>query len=196
MLTVIFYGDLRTRFGRRYTLAVHSPAEAIHALCVQLKGLRQYFQQHATSKFLVRNQQRDQFVTDYEAEELGYPQSTGVLKVVPLVEGAGAIGKVVLGVAFIAAGVFTGGTAWAALAPALISIGVGLAASGIAQMIAPRAKGAATPEKADNEPSLAFNGAVNTTGQGGPVPLGYGHLLVGSQIVSVGFSTNNEIVVR
>ena len=32
-------------------------------------------------------------------------------------------------------------------------------------------------------------------GQGGPVPLGYGRLLVGSQIISVGFSTNNEILV-
>ena len=48
---------------------------------------------------------------------------------------------------------------------------------------------------AENEPSLAFDGAVNTMGQGGPVPLGYGRLLVGSAIVSVGFSTNNEIMV-
>ena len=50
-------------------------------------------------------------------------------------------------------------------------------------------------EGAGNQPSLAFDGAVNTMGQGGPVPLGYGRLLVGSQIISVGFSTNNEILV-
>lgn len=196
MLTVIFYGDLRTRFGRRYKLDVHSPAEAIHALCTQLKGLRQYFQQNATAKFMVRGQLRDRLIADYDETDLGYPQSAGVLKVVPIVEGAGAIGKIILGAVLVVAGFFTGGTAWAALGPMLISMGVGLALSGVAQMIAPRAKGGATPEKADNEPSLAFNGAVNTTGQGGPVPLGYGCMLVGSQIVSVGFSTNNEIVVR
>ncbi|MFP4902656.1 tail assembly protein, partial [Paraburkholderia sp. BR14261] len=79
---------------------------------------------------------------------------------------------------------------------AVFSLGAALALSGIAQLLSPRPQAQATPERADNEPSLAFDGAVNTMGQGGPVPLGYGRMRVGSQVISVGFSTNNEIVVN
>ncbi|CAB3681963.1 hypothetical protein R8871_02561 [Paraburkholderia graminis C4D1M] len=190
MLTVRFYGDLRRRFGREWTLAARSPREAIHALMTQLPGLRAYFREVATRQFLVRGEHQD-----YDEADLHYPQVKGVLKVVPLVSGAGAWGKIIAGAAIAAIGVvaspFTGGASMA-----LVSIGISVALSGVAQLLAPRPKGTATPENADNQPSLAFDGAVNTMGQGGPVPLGYGRLLVGSAIVSVGFSTNNEIVVN
>lgn len=189
MLTVMMYGELRKRYGKRYVLDVKTPGEAIHALCVQLRGLRQYFIEHATQKFLVRGNH------DYIAEELHYPQGEGVLKIVPLVEGSGAVGRIIAGVALAVAGgamMYFG----VPLGGQVLALGVSLALGGIAELIAPRPKGAATPEKADNQPSLAFNGAVNTMGQGGPVPLGYGRLLVGSQVISVGFSTNNECIVR
>ncbi|MFL9933622.1 tail assembly protein [Paraburkholderia sp. RL18-103-BIB-C] len=186
MLTVIFYGELRRNFGRRFVLDVHSPREAIHALSTQLVGLRAWFGQHATQQFLVRGAQ------DYDLTDIDYPQSTGILKVVPLIEGAGAFPKIIAGIGLVAIGIISGGT----LAPAMISMGLALAMSGVSQMLAPRpASPGATPEKADNQPSLAFDGAVNTMGQGGPVPLGYGRMIIGSQIISVGFSTNNEIVV-
>ncbi|MFP3549758.1 tail assembly protein [Paraburkholderia sp. SIMBA_049] len=185
MLTVRFYGDLRRRFGREWTLAVRSPREALHALMTQLPGLRAYFRVHATRHFLVRGQHQD-----YDEHDLHFPLVKGVLKVAPLVQGAGAFGKILAGAAIAVVGVFV-----PVVGTAMISLGISLALSGVAQLLAPRAAATATPESAGNEPSLAFDGAVNTMGQGGPVPLGYGRLLVGSAIVSVGFSTNNEIVV-
>jgi predicted phage tail protein len=189
MLTVKLYGELGARYGRVYRLDVHTPAEAVHALCVQLPGLRKYFIEHGAQKFRVRGLQ------EYDETDIHYPQSTGVLKIVPLIEGAGAFGKVLGGAALavIGAVALAYGQPWGAK---VIALGAALAMGGIAQMLAPRQKGTATPEKPDNEPSLAFDGAVNTMGQGGPVPLGYGRLLVGSQVVSVGFSTNNEVVIR
>ena len=39
MITVCFYGDL-SRFGRRFDLQAETPAEALHALFVQIGGLR------------------------------------------------------------------------------------------------------------------------------------------------------------
>ncbi|TCK37968.1 putative phage tail protein [Paraburkholderia sp. BL8N3] len=190
MMTVRLYGDLGARFGRRYLLDVHSPAEAIHALCVQLRGLRQYFLEHATQQFRVRGRQ------DYDEHDIDYPQCTGTLKIVPLVQGTGAFGKVLGGAALAIVGAVVSAYGAPQIGAGLVSMGIGLALGGVAQMLAPRVKGTATPEKAENTPSLAFDGAVNTMGQGGPVPLGYGRLRVGSQIISVGFSTNNEIVVR
>ncbi|MDR5790273.1 tail assembly protein [Caballeronia sp. LP003] len=185
MLTVKLYGDLGAQYGRTYRLDVRSPAEAVHALCTQRPGLRRYFIERATQKFRVRG------VQEYGENELSYPQSAGVLKIVPLVEGAGAFGKIIGGAALAIAGLFIPG-----VGGMVTSMGIALALGGVAQLLAPRNKATATPEKADNEPSLAFDGAVNTMGQGGPVPLGYGRLLVGSQIISVGFSTNNEVVIR
>lgn len=190
MLTVKFYGDLRRRFGHVYTLEVRSPREALHALMIQIPGLRAYFREHATRAFRVRGPHQD-----YDESDVHFPLAHGVLKVVPLVEGAGAVGKILAGAAIAVAGFFTGGTAWAAYGAAITSIGLSLALGGIAQLIAPRASSGATQEQPENEPSLAFDGAVNTMGQGGPVPLGYGRMLIGSQVISVGFSTNNEIIV-
>jgi len=155
MLTVIFYGDMVPRFGKSYALDVHSPREALHALMVQIDGLRAYFRDHPSRAF----------------------------------HGAGAIGKVLLGAFVAVVGFFT------PFAAVLVPLGLSLALAGIAQMLTPRIQTAATPEKPENEPSFAFDGAVNTMGQGGPVPLGYGRMLVGCQVVSVGFSTNNEIFI-
>jgi predicted phage tail protein len=45
------------------------------------------------------------------------------------------------------------------------------------------------PTAQTNTASLLFNGAVNTTEQGVPVPVGYGELIVGSATISAGVST-------
>lgn len=185
MLTVVFYGSLRSQFGERWTLHVRSPKEALYALMTQLPGLRAYFQKNAARSFLVRGDHQD-----YDEHDIDYPQSTGTLQVVPLVQGAGAFGKILAGIALVAIGFFL-----PVASAAVMSLGASLALAGLAQLLSPRPAAAATPERADSEPSLAFDGAVNTMGQGGPVPLGYGRMRVGSQIVSVGFSTNNEIMV-
>ncbi|WP_233866571.1 tail assembly protein [Paraburkholderia adhaesiva] len=188
MLTVRFFGGLRTRFGDGWTLDVHSPREALHALIVQLPGLRAYFQDNANRPFLVRGDTQD-----YDESDLHYPQSTGTLCVVPLVQGAGAFGKILAGIALVALA-FVLPASLAGITTAMASMGAALALSGIAQLLSPRQKAEPTPEKPENEPSLAFDGAVNTMGQGGCVPLGYGRMRVGSAIISVGFSTNNELL--
>jgi predicted phage tail protein len=185
MLTVILFGDIATRFGKSYSLNVRSPREALHALMMQIDGLRQYFRDHPSRAFLVRGPHQD-----YDEADLGYPQSSGTLKIVPLVHGAGALGKVLLGAVIAVVGVFV-----PVVGTYMIALGVSLALSGLAEMLTPRISTAATPEKPENQPSFAFDGSVNTMGQGGPVPLGYGRLRIGCQVISVGFSTNNEIFI-
>ncbi len=46
-------------------------------------------------------------------------------------------------------------------------------------------------EKPDNQPSYVFNGPVNTTAQGQPVPIGYGRLIVGGAVISAGISIDD-----
>ena len=46
-------------------------------------------------------------------------------------------------------------------------------------------------EPADNRSSYIYNGAVNLTAQGNPVPICYGRMRVGSVVVSAGVSTTD-----
>nr|BAR30702.1 phage tail assembly protein [uncultured Mediterranean phage uvMED] len=57
-----------------------------------------------------------------------------------------------------------------------------------------RARDSFTPENneiADNRASYIFNGAVNLTAQGNPVPILYGRMRVGSVVVSAGLSVED-----
>ncbi len=43
-------------------------------------------------------------------------------------------------------------------------------------------------ENGESRNSYVFNGAVNVTTQGGPVPVGYGRMIVGSVVASMGIT--------
>jgi predicted phage tail protein len=86
-------------------------------------------------------------------------------------------------------------------------IGVSMILSGTAQLLSPQpadlpgltgASGGrgnsfnpANNDPADNRASYIYNGAVNLTAQGNPVPLCYGRMRVGSVVVSAGVSTTD-----
>ena len=68
-----------------------------------------------------------------------------------------------------------------------VSLGVSLVLGGIAQMLTPLPKLPASGAR-DEIQSDYFNGPVNTTAQGGAVPVLYGELFVGSAVISAGIS--------
>jgi hypothetical protein len=73
------------------------------------------------------------------------------------------------------------------------ALGVALVLSGVASMIAGTPKTLSTDsqaaQEADKLASYQFSGPVNAAGQGNPVPVVYGELIVGSQVVSMGIRT-------
>ena len=181
--TVRLYGKLGARFGRIHRLAVASAAEAVRALC----ALRPGFERELMTS-------REKGVG---YEQRGEKTDGRDIRIAPGVMGAG-VGKifsVVLGVTLIAvASIITGGASVGAMmafetglmAGALSNVGFMLMMSGVTQMLSPQPKGLSTGNGVSNEPSYAFNGVVNTTAQGGPVPLGYGRMIVGSAVISAG----------
>ena len=192
--TVRLYGKLGARFGRIHRLAVASAAEAVRALCALRPGFERELM---TSRekgvgyavFLGKKNLR--------AEQLGEKTDGRDIRIAPVVTGAGfgKIFSVVLGVTLIAvASIITGGASVGAMmtfetglmAGALSNVGFMLMMSGVTQMLSPQPKGLSTGNGVSNEPSYAFNGVVNTTAQGGPVPLGHGRMIVGSAVISAG----------
>ena len=73
------------------------------------------------------------------------------------------------------------------------AMGVGMVASGIVQMLAPQPKGISARNSPNNSVSYTFNGPVNTTAQGDPVPLGYGRMIVGSAVISAGIYSADRL---
>lgn len=70
----------------------------------------------------------------------------------------------------------------------LYTVAAAVTLGGISSIIAgsPTAPSFQSSERPENRPSYLFSGAINTTQQGNPVPIGYGRLRVGSQVVSAG----------
>lgn len=199
MKTIRMYGEMGKLFGREYKLDVETPAEAVRALCVQVKGFRDYLFNHANDYYKV-------FVggSSIDDKQLCYPASDReIIRIAPAVQGAGGgFGRVILGAALIGVGVMTGGAsmtmgaAWAAggaqfLGYVATQVGISLVLGGVAEMLSPSqsAPSSRDVERPENKPSMLFDGAVNTTAQGNGVPLCYGKMLVGSQVISAGLVT-------
>ncbi len=193
MKTILLYGFLGRQFGRVHRYDVRTPAEAIRALSVTLQGFRQALVSGGAYRVLVGGKEALNF------ERIGHPVSSREsIRIVPVIAGAGrGLGQVIVGAALI---YFSGGLAGAFGATAttagfagitagtFTAIGVSLVIGGVSQMLfAPK-----TPEsveRPENNPSFAFDGAVNTAAQGNPVPVLYGGpLIVGSQVISAGLS--------
>ena len=176
MLTVLLYGEMGKQFGRRHKLDIATPAEAIRALTANFPNFRAWLYDRRDAPFRV--------LAGKEAlDETGLVRQTGrTLKFIPLVGGAGKYGQIILGAVLIIAGVFIPG------AQGLISIGVSLVIGGIAQLLFAPPKPKGPSERPGNAPSYIFDGAVNTSAQGNCVPVLYGELIVGSQVISTGLS--------
>ena len=190
MKTIILHGDLRQKFGREFQLDVKTPAEAVRALCSQIKGFRGYLHNHTNDAFKV-------FVGGRNAsEEIGSPCSDReVIRIAPVIQGAGSVGRIVLGAALI---VFSGGIAGGLVAAGMTGatsagvamMGLSMVLGGVVELLSPTTStDTATAESVTNTPSYNFNGPVNTTAQGHPVPLCYGEMIVGSAVISAGMTT-------
>lgn len=187
MRTVRLYGHLGKQFGRTHRLDVRSPAEAIRALSANHKGFPQAV---ADGQWRVLVGGKAQAL-----EQIHDPLSADI-SIVPAVVGAGGgFGKILMGAALIGLsfvpgmqGMALSGTMFEfSIASVIRSVGFSLLLGGVSQMLfaAPKAQGAG--ERPENKPSYTFNGAVNTTGQGNPVPVCYGGpIRVGSQVISAG----------
>lgn len=177
MKSILLYGFLGRRFGRVHRYDVASPAEAVRAMCATLKGFRKALVEGGAYRVLVGGKQ------SLSVEEVPHPVSDREsIRIVPVIAGAGnGAGQVVLGAALVVAGFVVG-------QPQLIYVGAALVIGGAAQMLFSSTAPKST-DHPENQPSYAFDGAVNTAAQGNPVPVLYGGpLIVGSQVISAGLS--------
>jgi predicted phage tail protein len=122
-------------------------------------------------------------VNDIGENELGKTLARKTLHLIPAVEGASNAIRIVVGVVLIAVGLYFD-------QPWLVNIGVSMVVGGITDMLTKPRVG--SPEQKENERgSSIYNGALNVTTQGGPIPLIYGRVQRASSVViSTDFSSD------
>jgi predicted phage tail protein len=129
---------------------------------------------------------------DIDLEELHHPAGAAPISIVPVVAGAGALGRILIGALLIAGAFFTGGAtigllglaAPVAVSTVLAGVGITLILGGVAQLLTPTPK--ISQDEGDPRKSFSFSGIQNTSRAGVPVPVVYGETLVGSVVISAG----------
>ena len=192
LTTIKLGGELGKKFGRVHKFVVGSVAEAVSAMKRMIPGFERELM---TSKdrgisYVVFNGDKN-----IGKDNLADPVRFRSIRIIPKIQGSksGGVFQTILGVVLVVVGaIITGGTfgAGAPFGSAVIMLGVSMMIGGVIQLLSPQPAGfsAGTLNQGgpNNGASYNFNGPVNTTLQGNPVPLLYGRMIVGSAVISAG----------
>lgn len=187
-LTIIrLYGKLGNQFGRTHHLAVTNVREAVKALSILLPNFERELM---TSK--ARGIVYAVFIgkKNIHQDELQHPTEDEEIRIAPVLQGAkrGGILQTIIGAALVMVGVFSSAYGGASM----ILAGSAMMPGGVVQLLSPQQVGLSTKDDPNNSASYHFNGAVNTTAQGNPVPLLYGRMIVGSAVISAGIYSEDK----
>lgn len=193
MRTIKLGGVLGKKFGKQFTLDVHSFRDAMAALCMMKPGFEKYLRtaEERGLVFAVFVDERN--LGEQELDLVG--SNNGDIRIQPIVQGSKQAGmfQTLLGVVLIVAGLFTGGTT-STLGMGLLAAGAAVGLGGVVQMLSPTTKASAESKNDDgNNPSYGFGGAVTTIAQGNPYPLLYGEREIGGAVESGGVYTQDNI---
>lgn len=195
------YGELADFCGGKtdHEAVINQPIDAVRYLRANYAGIDKH----------IASQNYQVYIGEHIIDEelLDFPSGGLDVKIVPVIAGAGNIGKIIAGVALIGFAVFTGGMGFSILGEGIMSgagltigssfsvsalagkIGLLLVISGVAGLLTP------TPELPDEEAdpirSFSFSGVQQTARSGTAVPIVYGKMLVGSIPISTKIDTSD-----
>lgn len=200
LVEINLHGHLGEAIGSKWDLAVESVSEAIHAIEIITKKLNKYLyekdKEGAQYQVLINGNdftyEEGKSLNDIEtlknSELVMSIPALKTIDIVPVIEGSDSSTLAIVGgVLLIIIGIFV-----PVIGAALIIGGIGLIAAGVINLLS------SPPQFEDfreiqggGRASYIFNGPENTTREGGPVPLGYGRLLVGSHVIAASYNISD-----
>ena len=190
---VKLYGELADFVGHKELDAViNSTADAIRFLVTNFPKLEAYM---SDKHYRV-------LVDDYDIDknEIHNPIGQSDISIVPVITGAGGVGRALAGVALIGLAFATGGaglslglsgfTGGAGISAVVGNIGIGLTLMGVSEMLFPLPKPQDFSNEEDPRISFSFSGIQNTSRAGTSHPIVYGEIITGSVVISAGIDTN------
>jgi len=188
---VKLYGELADFVGHKELDAViNSTADAIRFLISNFEGLEAHMSQRYYKVL----------VDDYEIgeEDIQNPIGQSDISIVPVISGAGGVGRALAGIALIGLALAMPGGGFAAFkagtqtffAGMVMNVGVGLTLMGVSELLFPLPKPPDFSNEEDPRISFNFSGVQNTSRAGTSHPIVYGEIVTGSVVISAGIDTN------
>jgi len=177
MINVYLHGELGRSIGEKWLLDVESTQEAIAAIDANGGGIYEFLSSNdrLSDKYVVLVDNED-----IGEEDLTVKRARKEIHIMPHVAGGKKAFKFIFAIALVVAGFMLGGPT-NPLGAALISAGIGLAIQGVIELLTKPPK----LEESKQTQSYLQDGNVNNAAQGQSVPVGYGRLRVGSQVIGV-----------
>lgn len=196
LTTVILGGQLGKKYGRRFEFVLHRPIDAIKALHCNFPDFVETMQGYAEKGMEFRITDLSAGRHDLSLEESNTLRRLKVLRLSPVISGASeqtakantqlAIAAVLAVVAVVAS---AGGAApW--VVSAMTSMSVSFALQGALGHYAAYQSKKNKREQTEKNPSNLFSNQENVTEAGGPVPVGYGQMMVGSTVIGVAYEVH------
>lgn len=180
VIHVYIEGALAEKYGTYLRVFGQNTADAMACLAANYP---EFYQDTRHFDLCIR-----QFNNGIEFTDHTFTRTITELRIDPMVAGSGGFGKLLLGAALIGASFIPGVNAIAitaslSLQGILFSVGVGLALSGIGQLLAPKPR--------ENETSYIFSDTKEPAKQGDPIPIPIGkmYFVLNSYLVSGAIDT-------
>lgn len=182
--TIRLYGRLAKFLKRRkFEAEVSSAAEAVRFLVTNFPKLEKHM--------IDQHYRVSVGGCDITEDELHNPSGQQEIRIIPVLEGAGAVGRIIAGVALLAIGFLVPGIG-ALGVQLIVGVGATLVLGGVAQLLSPVPRVNVPGSAQDNNDprkSYSFSGIQQVSRAGVPVPIVYGETLVGSVVISAGIDT-------
>lgn len=182
MTDIILHGILAKEFGEKFKMKINKAKNVVKAIDVNRRNFHQRIielSKEGLNYTLIVDGQKIS-----EIQELNINKEPKEIHLVPMIIGSGpvAVGTAIItAIAGAAAATAAGATA----AFIVGSIALAAVSIGLSMLLAPKPD-AGPPISASTKAmsdSFAFSNKVNVASQGSPVPVGYGRLIVGGQVI-------------
>lgn len=209
MTQVTLHGHLGQAIGKTWKIAISSVGEAMRAIDILsgrklFKYLREKDLQGCKYRVLInkkpftgaKNIDMNKIETVTNSDLCLKIKELTSIDIVPVLEGdEGDAAQIIIGVLLIVVGVvlniYAGGAG--GLGNAMVLAGIGLIVNGIINLLSTPPNPDDYDEKKDDYgTSYLFSGPQNTIREGGPVPVGYGRLLIGSQVIAASYNISHK----
>ena len=178
MITIKLFGELATKFTSEFKAHVRTTKEAVECLCINFPGFREYLLNAEECGIVFKALIGDTWELG-APEDIYYPvPQASTIAITPVVSGSGKVGRIIAGAALLGLGI--AGVGFLGLSAFQVGLLGGLI---LIQGLFGGQTEAPDPEE-ENQKSYVFSGPSNTVAQGNRVPIIWGTLLVGSQIIS------------
>lgn len=193
MTKILLHGILAKEFGESFEMDISRPKDVIKAISANFNGfqnrINELHKEGLNYVIIVDGKKIQDF------DELELKKKFNVIEVVPLIVGFGIIA---IGTAIISSFAALTGIASAAAVTAFLATGAGFLTAalvggvvlaaitiGLQMLLAPKPE---KPEAARSsttaiKESFSFSNKANVANQGSVIPIGYGRLKVGSQVI-------------